>query len=226
MSNFDAGSSARPAYKRKVRNYLLDVGLQLRYTATIVIVAVFLTAGLGFKMYQATRDVSKVILWTSLVDPSSAEELQAQFSNSDRVVLWGIVGFGVVLIFSIGTVGILITHKVAGPLHKIASLFGRVRENRMGPAPNSLRKGDELQDFYSSFRDMHMALRARVEEDVRVLNSAVAALEESPEVLRDRTSPLHRTVEELRQLRKRKEESLEGSMTTENIDLARSGTST
>ena len=45
----------RPPYKRKVKNYLLDVGLQLRYTATIVAVAVFLTAGLGYKIYQATR---------------------------------------------------------------------------------------------------------------------------------------------------------------------------
>src|SRR3954467_2705121 len=105
MNSTDTASAPRPVYKRKVRNYLLDVGLQLRYTATIVIVAVFLTAGLGFKMYQATRDVSKVILWTSLVDPSSAEELQAQFSNSDRVVLWGIIGFGIVLILSISTVG-------------------------------------------------------------------------------------------------------------------------
>src|SRR5947209_9385821 len=111
MNHTDNGPSARPVYKRKVRNYLLDVGLQLRYTATIVVVAVFLTAGLGFKMYQATRDVSKVILWTSLVDPSSADELQRQFANSDHWVLWGIVGFGVVLVFSIGTVGILITHK-------------------------------------------------------------------------------------------------------------------
>ena len=219
MNNFDAAAApARPPYKRKVRNYLLDVGLQLRYTATIVIVAVFLTAGLGFKMYQATRDVSKVILWTSLVDPSSAEELQAQFSNSDRVVLWGIVGFGVVLIFSIGTVGILITHKVAGPLHKIASLFGRVRDNRMGPAPGNLRKGDELQEFYTAFRDMHLALRARIEDDVRVLNSAVSALEESQEITRDRSSPLHRTVEELRLLRKRKEESLESAPVTESVD--------
>ncbi len=184
--------------------------MQLRYTATIVIVAVFLTAGLGFKMYQATRDVSKVILWTSLVDPSSAEELQAQFSNSDRVVLWGIVGFGVVLVFSIGTVGILITHKVAGPLHKIASLFARVRENRMGPAPASLRKGDELQEFYSAYRDMHQALRARVEEDLRVLTNAVSVLEAAPDGSRDRASPMQRTLEELRQLRKRKEESLEG----------------
>ncbi|HET6146766.1 MAG TPA: hypothetical protein VFH68_04490 [Polyangia bacterium] len=219
MNNIDPGPSARPPYKRKVRNYLLDVGLQLRYTATIVIVAVFLTAGLGFKMYQATRDVSKVILWTSLVDPSSAEELQAQFSNSDRVVLWGIVGFGVVLVFSIGTVGILITHKVAGPLHKIASLFARVRENRMGLAPSSLRKGDELQEFYSAYREMHTALRARVEEDVRVLTNAVSVLEAVPDAARDRSSPMQRTLEELRQLRKRKEESLEGG---ENPDLLKS----
>lgn len=219
MNNIDTASSARPPYKRKVRNYLLDVGLQLRYTATIVIVAVFLTAGLGFKMYQATRDVSKVILWTSLVDPSSAEELQAQFSNSDKVVLWGIIGFGVVLVFSIGTVGILITHKVAGPLHKIASLFGRVRENRMGPAPSSLRKGDELQEFYSAYREMHQALRARVEEDVRVLTNAVSVLEAVPDEARDRASPMQRTLEELRQLRKRKEESLEGG---ESPDLLKS----
>src|SRR5262245_40160365 len=131
MNSSDAASAARPPYKRKVRNYLLDVGLQLRYTAIIVIVAVVLTAFLGAKMYQATRDVSKVILWTSLVDPASAEELQAQFLNSDRVVLWGIIGFGVVLVLSIGAVGILITHKVAGPLYKIASYFGRMRDNKL-----------------------------------------------------------------------------------------------
>jgi len=39
-----------PKYRRKMRNYLLDVGLQIRYTMTIVIVAVFLTGGLGYKM--------------------------------------------------------------------------------------------------------------------------------------------------------------------------------
>jgi hypothetical protein len=214
--NSTESTAAHPPYKRKVRNYLLDVGLQLRYTATIVIVAVFLTAGLGFKMYQATRDVSKVILWTSLVDPSSADELQQQFSNSDKVVLWGIIGFGVVLVFSIGTVGILITHKVAGPLHKIASLFGRVRDNRMGPAPAGLRKGDELQEFYLAYRDMHKALRARVEEDVRVLGNAVSTLEAAPEISRDQASPLQRTLDDLRQLRKRKEESLE--IAAENLN--------
>ena len=206
MNSTDAAAASRPVYKRKVRNYLLDVGLQLRYTATIVVVAIFLTAGLGFKMYQATRDVSKVILWTSLVDPSSASELQSQFENSDKVVLWGIVGFGVVLVLSIGAVGILITHKVAGPLYKIASIFGRVRDNRLGPAPANLRKGDELQEFYGAFKEMHVSLRARAEDDVRVLGNVVSALEAAPDA---RSPALARALEELRDLRKRKEESLE-----------------
>ena len=206
MNSTDTASAPRPVYKRKVRNYLLDVGLQLRYTATIVVVAIFLTAGLGFKMYQATRDVSKVILWTSLVDPSSADELQAQFANSDRVVLWGIVGFGVVLILSISAVGILITHKVAGPLHKIALFFGRVRDNRLGPAPTALRKGDELQEFYGAFKEMYQSLRTRAEDDVRVIGNAVSVLETSPDA---RAPNIQRALDELRDLRKRKEESLE-----------------
>ena len=204
--NTSETAAARPQYKRKVRNYLLDVGLQLRYTATIVLVAIFLTAGLGYKMYQATRDISKVILWTGLVDPASAQELQSQFSNSDKVVLWGIVGFGIVLVVSISAVGILITHKVAGPLYKISSLFGRVRDNRLGPAPAGLRKGDELQDFYGTFREMHQAVRGRVEDDVRVLGNVVSALETSVDA---RAPGVQRALDELRQLRKSKEESLE-----------------
>jgi hypothetical protein len=199
-------AGGRPAYKRKVRNYLLDAGLQLRYTATIVVVAIFLTAGLGFKMYQATREISKIILFTGLADPTTAQELQSQFANSDRVVLWGIIGFGLVLVLSISAVGILITHKVVGPLYKISSLFARVRDNHLGAAPAGLRKGDELQDFYSSFREMHQAIRERTVDDVRVLGSIVSIIETSAQA---RAPSVERALDELRQLRKQKEDSLE-----------------
>jgi len=204
--NTGESAMARPAYKRKVKNYLLDVGLQLRYTATIVIVAIALTVVLGIRIYQATRDTSKVILWTGLVDPATAQELQSQFAQSDRTVLLGIIGFGVILVLSIGGVGILLTHKVAGPLYKISSFFGRIRDNRLGPAPAKLRKGDELQDFYSSFREMHQAVRGRVEDDVRVLESALTAIEQTSA---GRAAEIQAALDELRQLRKRKEDSLE-----------------
>jgi len=197
---------SRPVYKRKVKNYLLDVGLQLRYTAAIVIVAVALTIVLGHRIYRATQDTSKVILWTGLVDPATSQELQSQFAQSDRTVLFGFIGFGVILVLSIGGVGILLTHKVAGPLYKISSFFGRIRDNKLGPAPAKLRKGDELQDFYLSFREMHTAIRGRTEEDVRVLENALAALEGAPDV---RSPTVQRALEDLRQLHKRKEDSLE-----------------
>ena len=197
---------ARPAYKRKVKNYLLDVGLQLRYTATIVVIAVVLTAILGHRIYQATQDTSKVILWTGLVDEAVKKELETNFAQSDRTVLLGIIGFGVVLVLSISGVGILLTHKVAGPLYKISSFFGRIRDNRLGPAPAKLRKGDELQDFYSSFREMHQAVRGRVEDDVRVLEGALASIEATPE---GKSPGLQRALDDLRKLQKRKEDSLE-----------------
>lgn len=202
--NTEQGAMGAPKYRRKMRNYLLDVGLQVRYTMTIVIVAVFLTAGLGYKMYQATRDISKVIELSGMADPTVASELRGQFAASDRWVLWGIVGFGVVLVISISAVGILITHKVAGPLFKIAAFFSRVKGNHLGAIPQSLRKGDELQEFYGAFRDMHQALRAKVDEDVRVLGEAVSALEAGG-------PGVQKAVEELRQLRRRKEESLENA---------------
>ena len=197
---------ARPAYKRKVKNYLLDVGLQLRYMATIVMIAIVLTVILGKRIYEATQDTSKVILWTGLVDEAVKKELETNFAQSDRTVLLGIIGFGVVLVLSISGVGILLTHKVAGPLYKISSFFGRIRDNRLGPAPAKLRKGDELQDFYSSFREMHQAVRGRVEDDVRVLEGALASIEATPE---GKSPGLQRALDDLRKLQKRKEDSLE-----------------
>src|SRR5689334_25441974 len=102
MSNPDAtsGGGVPLRHKRRLRNYLLDAGLQVRYTAFIIAVAIFLTAVLGYKIYEATRDTSKVIFMTGLVEPTITNELQAQFRANDRIVLFGIVGFGVLLILS------------------------------------------------------------------------------------------------------------------------------
>ena len=190
-------------YKRRLRNYLLDVGLQLRYTAAIVVVAIFLTAGLGYMIYQATRDTSRIIDLTGLVDPVSAQQLQTEFASKDKMVLWGIIGFGLILIASVSGVGILITHRIAGPLFNIANMFTRVRDNRLGPSLRGLRKGDELQGFYTQFRDMHEALRRRADDEIRSLAQAISALEASgPEQ--------GKAIQILKDLRRDKESSLQG----------------
>jgi hypothetical protein len=64
---------------------------------------------------------------------------------------------------------------------------------------------------------MHTAVRARAEDDVRVLGNAVAVLETAPDA---RSPSVARAIEELRELRKRKEESLEKPV-DENSGLIR-----
>ncbi len=197
-------STQPPQYKRKLRNYLIDVGLQIRYTSFIILVAVFLTGVLGYKILEATQDTSKVIWMTGLVDPASAGELQDQFKSNDRVVLFGIVGFGMVLVLSVAGAGIWITHKVAGPLFNIAKICGRIRDGELSAPMRQLRKGDELQAFYSSFQEMYEAIRGRMADDMRVLNGAIAALEAAP----DLSPPVQQSLDEMRALRDRKDQSL------------------
>jgi hypothetical protein len=197
----ETGTAPAPKYRRKLRNYLIDVGLQIRYTAFIIMIAVFLTAVLGYKIYDATQDSSKIILMTGLVDPATETELRAQFRSADRVVLFGVMGFGMVLVLSVAAAGIWITHKVAGPLFSIEGICARVRDNKLAPSlRQQLRRGDELQDFYSTFRDMYEALRTRADRDVQVLGEVIARLEQSG----DRDS-----IEKLRELRRDKQSSLE-----------------
>jgi hypothetical protein len=206
MTTSDVTSTGTPLrHQRKLRNYLLDAGLQVRYTAFIIVVAIFLTVILGAKIYDATRESSKIIMVTGLVDPAMASDLDAQFRANDRIVLLSIAGFGAILVMSIFAAGIFITHKVAGPLYNISRICGRVRDNKLSPSLRQLRKGDELQEFYSSFREMYEALRTRVAGDVQALGNAITALES----LNPKPPGVPEALAELRELRRLKEQSLE-----------------
>jgi hypothetical protein len=195
-----------PKYRRKLRNYLIDVGLQVRYTGFIIAIAVLLTAVLGYQIIKVTQETSKIILITGLVDPAAAGELQAQFQASDRVVLYVIIGFGLLLVLSTAAAGIWITHKVAGPLYSIEGICARVRDNKLHPSlRQQLRKGDELKEFYNTFREMYEALRMRADRDLTTLNDAIARLEKAGAA----TGPAAETLEQLRRMRAEKAASLE-----------------
>jgi hypothetical protein len=200
-----APASAAPRYKRRLRNYLIDVGLQIRYTAFIIVIAMGLTAVLGYMIYGAITETSQIILMNGIVDPANQGELEAQLRSNDRKVLLLIVAFGAVVILSIAAAGIWITHKVAGPLHNIAGICVRVRDNKLAPSlRQQLRKGDELQGFYSTFRDMYEALRTRADLDFKMLGDAIAVLEG----LATRTPAADEALEQLRRVRKEKGDSL------------------
>ncbi len=185
---------------------MIDVGLQSKYTGFILLVAIFLSAVLGYQIYEATQDTTKIIQMAGLVDPSIAAELAEEFNRNDRVVLLSIIGFGVILVMSTGGAGIWITHKVAGPLFNMSTMCAKIRDGKLGPNLRALRKGDELQDFFLVFRDMHEALRLRLAEDVTALAALEAAIAANPSAGANPT--VQNALNELKALRERKEQSL------------------
>ena len=179
------GGKPRTPYKRKLSNYLLDKRLQLRYILLVTILSGVISGSLGYLIYQQRHAASESIerdLAALTQDDKSLKEFQDQvaagMAAEDRALVYKMVGVGVGLVVILSLYLLIMTHKVAGPLYKVSLYFDKMGEGRLGNVWG-LRKGDMLQDFYSSFHEMHDAVRARAQADVDALDGALAKLRES-----------------------------------------------
>lgn len=119
-----------------------------------------------------------------MIDQQEALEAQAaalkQQSNDlaerQRSVFAAIVGVLVLLVIGIGLAGIVVTHKVAGPIFKMKKQIRAVGDGKL-EIPGKLRKGDELVDFFDTFEHMVRNLRARQEEEIEKLDAAIKNVE-------------------------------------------------
>jgi nitrogen fixation/metabolism regulation signal transduction histidine kinase len=165
-------------HRRQLRNLLIDRKVQLRITVVMLLIGAVLTAGLGYIWYAETRTTSQMIRVNALatLDAATTREVEARLASQDRQLLLVLVGFSLLLGVLIAGYGIVMTHKLAGPLTKIARHMNDIEANRLYPLWE-LRKGDQLQDFFATFKRMHAALRARVEADMILFNRLMAAID-------------------------------------------------
>lgn len=66
---------------------------------------------------------------------------------------------GAVLVFLLLAMGVVITHRIVGPVHKMKRLLRRVSTGRL-VVDERLRRGDELEDLFDTFLQMTYSLRA------------------------------------------------------------------
>ena len=111
--------------------------------------------------------------------------------------LRGMVGFGLLLVLSVAAVGIWITHKVAGPLFKIAGhLRAGARQQAGAVAAPAAAQGRRAAGVLFHFRDMYEALRARADGTCR----SCARHRPAGAGRRRGSAPHARALEELRRL--------------------------
>ena len=72
------------------------------------------------------------------------------------------------LVIGIGLAGIIVTHRIAGPIYKMKRLLGYVGDGHL-MLTEKLRKGDELQHFYDAFEKMVESLRKRQQDEIALV---------------------------------------------------------
>ncbi len=166
-----AAEAAAGRSHRRVRNYLVDTGLQLRLASYLLAVAVALCAGLGWLVYQAWQETSRVI---ALGDPEAGESIAMALAAEDR---WRIVlvaaALAGVLLCLLGA-AVVITHRIAGPAFALGRTCRRVGQGNLR-APPPLRARDLLVDLGQDVAGMVEALRQREAEEVALARRAAAA---------------------------------------------------
>lgn len=197
-------------HKRYLKNYILNSSLQLRYIGAVSLISAAICALLGWIIFsqrsQASRTIIKSLETADFLGPDQKAEIVQHLTQSDTSVLLNmtLVCAGLILVLSVFLV--VMTHKVAGPLHVIGLYLDKLAAGRL-PLVHNLRQGDELQSFHKKFKDMCNSLRSAAENDITACEGLVAACKAAHV---DESGALGHALEDLRKMAREKEAALGG----------------
>jgi hypothetical protein len=159
-------------YHRSLRNYLLDVRLQLRFASYLGVIAAILSAFFGWRLWVSFREASRLV---ALGDPMADDSIAQLLANEDRVrMIWLAAGLAATIIALLGF-ALVVTHKVAGPALVVARTCRQVGEGVLR-RPRKLRNGDLLTGLASDVGTMVDRLREREEAERAALLDAAAQM--------------------------------------------------
>jgi nitrogen fixation/metabolism regulation signal transduction histidine kinase len=168
-----------PQAKRRLRNYLLVPSFQLKYTAMVVGVTVIVASVLGMLAYDYSRGQTELLTINKMeakgdaIDETFVRDLERYSVEADRRVALRIVSGVFLMAIALGITGILVTHRLVGPVYRLKSCVRMIRDGRYSLAFGNLRKHDELQDLFEAFREMVASLRTAQQRDLTELEHAI-----------------------------------------------------
>jgi CHASE3 domain sensor protein len=107
------------------------------------------------------------------------EDLREANHRDLRFILVALIVIFLVLV----AVGIVVTHKVVGPIYRMKMLVGKIDGDHL-LLQGKLRKGDELQDLFEEVQHMLDRLREHQQAETTTLGELLARLGAAPEAER------------------------------------------
>ncbi len=146
------------------RRYLVDRGFQLKYALLMALAGLVVAAIFGVWLHQAHVQA------TALLSPDA--ETRALVERSDRLLLGAFVAISLLLAAALGLLGVVITHRVAGPVFVMGHYLQVLAEGRF-PRMRTLRRSDELKGFFRTFIDAIDMMKIREARHTAVLEDAL-----------------------------------------------------
>lgn len=182
-------------YKRRLIP-IVDRRFQFKYTAIIVAVAAVVSTILGAFLWQSYSEMNEMIATLTNTDIAGALD-----SDDSRSVFQMVVVFLVGEVVVLGVTGLLITHKVCGPIFVLERHLSTLNDQRY-PTLRPLRSGDEFHSCFETFGETVDMLKARDEAELPQLQALaeeakakgladahISALEAMIEARKKRTAP-------------------------------------
>ncbi len=190
-------------HQRKLRNYLINMRFQLKYTLMITSLCTVLVVILGIPLYKTVSDASDQLVAQALQNPMYSSDAQVELliksvDQDKRKTVLILFAFLLTLLVGLTLSSIYVTHKVAGPMYKIQKLLSTVQGNNL-QIEGRLRKGDELLELFQSFDDMIGRLRQYRQEEIASLTEVIDQLRQAPEKgnIKDNVSNLEKLRDKL-----------------------------
>lgn len=159
---------------KRRRTYIVDRSFQLKYTLLISLVGGVISLIFGAWMWHAHTENTELLVLDEALSIDAA--LRTEIMAADQHLLWIYLFITLLMIAALGLLGVLVTHRVAGPVYIMTRYLSVLAE---GAYPNlrPLRKKDEFKTFFSSLENAVGGLRRRDKEEAEALDEALKKLE-------------------------------------------------
>lgn len=172
-----ADKSPSSTHKTMRRTYIVDREFQIKYTLLLVGTGAVISLVFGAMAYLASVDAHRALA-VELSRPgvrgisATAEKV---ISESNETLLVLTLGVAALMALALALLGILVTHRVAGPLYVMSRYVSILAEGRY-PVFRPLRRKDELRAFFDRFQRAIESMRAREIDEASKLQEAVMNL--------------------------------------------------
>jgi hypothetical protein len=154
--------------KKNHRHILVvDRGFQYRYSLLLVGAGALIGLLCGGLMLLAHQQ--------ALADIELTPELQAELASRRVGLYFLLVAVSVLIPLGLGLVGLLVTHRIAGPVYAMSRYMSELAQGHY-PTMRPLRKGDELNEMFELFHRAVDFMKAREVEEAFKLEEAILAL--------------------------------------------------